>query len=454
MGSTEGRLQQMVERVESPGKRQSVEDAVYGRVTRRLMPILFLSYVIAYLDRVNVGFAKLQMLHDLGFSEATYGLGAGIFFVGYCCAEVPSNMVLARVGARKWLARIMVSWGIISACMLFVRSPNSFYIMRCLLGVAEAGMFPGVIYYLACWYPAHRRGRMIALFMVAQPVTGVIGGPLSGWIMQSLQGSMHLAGWQWLFLLEGLPAVVMGVVFYLYIDDKIGNARWLCEDEKQMLESSILAELRHKREHVSFFSVLRDGRVWLLCAISFTSVMGLYGIGFWLPSIIRATGVERPLQIGLLTMIPYGAAIVTMYFASRSSDRSGERRWHLAILTAIGGVGLIFSTFGAGNTALSLVGLTIATAGISTSQPLFWNLPTAFLGGSAAAAAIAFVNLGGNVAGFFSPYAVGWISNATHSTTVGMYLLALSLFLSAALVLYVPASLVNSRKIETESSHT
>ncbi len=439
----------MVQPVHSAQTGKASEDATYVRVTRRLLPIFFIAYVIAYLDRVNVGFAKLQMLHDLHFSEATYGLGAGIFFVGYCCAEVPSNVLLARFGARKWLARIMVTWGVVSACMIFVRTPASFYAMRCLLGIAEAGMFPGAIFYLSQWYPAHRRGRMIALFMAAQPVTGVIGGPLSGWIMQVLPGVGRLAGWQWLFLLEALPAIVMGVVLFYSIDDRIRDARWLREDEKQTLERAIAADAERKQEHPSFSSVLRDGRVWLLGAITFTSVLGLYGVGFWLPSIIKATGVERPLQIGLLTTIPYGAAIVTMFFLSRSSDRTGERRWHLALATAVGGIGLILSTLTAGNTALSLAAMTIATAGISTSQPHFWNLPTAFLGGGTAAAAIALINVTGNLAGFFGPYAVGWIGNATHSTTVGMYVLAFFLFLSSALALCVPAKLVNSKKIET-----
>jgi D-galactonate transporter len=443
----------MAQPIRDPGRDESAEVATYAKVTRRLLPIFFLCYVIAYLDRINVGFAKLQMLHDLRFSEATYGLGAGIFFLGYCCAEVPSNVLLARFGARKWMARIMITWGVISLCMMFVKSPASFYAMRCLLGVAEAGMFPGAIFYLTTWYPAHRRGRLISLFMAAQPVTGLIGGPLSGWIMQSFQGVGHLAGWQWLFLIEALPAIVMGVVLFYCIDNRIRDARWLREDEKQMLERSIAVESEHKHELSSFLSVLLNGRVWLLGSITFTSVMGLYGIGFWLPSIIKAQGVERPLQIGLLTMIPYGAAIVAMFFVSRSSDRTGERRWHLALSTAVGGLGLILSTLHAGNTALSLAGLTIATVGIITSQPLFWNLPTAFLGGSAAAAAFALINVGGNLAGFVGPYAVGWISNATHTTTVGMYVLAFFLFLSSVLALCVPAALVNTRKIDSANSH-
>ncbi|QHN02005.1 MFS transporter [Granulicella sp. WH15] len=426
------------------------ERATYARVTWRLLPILFLCYVIAYLDRVNVGFAKLQMLHDLRFSEATYGLGAGIFFIGYCCFELPSNLLLSRFGARRWMARIMVTWGIISACMLFVRTPASFYTMRCLLGVAEAGMFPGVIFYLTFWYPAWRRGRMVALFMTAQPVSGVIGGPLSGWILQQFNGVRHLAGWQWLFLLEALPAIAMGVVLFFWLDDGIHDARWLSEAEKSLLLGHLEAEAQHKESYHSILGVLRNRWVWLLSLITFSSVMGLYGISFWLPTIIKATGITKPLSIGLLTMIPYGAAAVAMILVSRSADRSGERRWHLALSTTAGGLGLIFATIFAGDTALSLAGLTLATAGIITSQPLFWSLPTAFLGGTAAAAGIALINTAGNSAGFVSPYVIGWISSATQSTRAGMYVLAGSLFLGSALTLLVPKKLVErGRAIET-----
>jgi D-galactonate transporter len=421
------------------------EEAIYARVTWRLLPIFFVCYVIAYLDRVNVGFAKLQMLHDLNFSEATYGLGAGIFFIGYCTFEVPSNLLLAHYGARRWMARIMVTWGVISACTLFVRTPWAFYGLRLLLGVAEAGMFPGIIYYLTRWYPSRRRGRIMGLLMTAQPISGLLGGPLSGWIMQRFQGVRQMAGWQWLFLLEALPAVVMGVALLFWIADGIADARWLSDEEKQMLTGAIEAEGAHLQQHNSLMSLLRSGRVWLLSSITFTSVMGLYGIGFWLPSIIKATGVARPLQIGVLTMVPYGAAMVAMILATWSSDRSGERRWHVAVATALGGAGLILSTLNAGSTTLSLAALTIATVGIFASQPLFWNLPTAVLGGTSAAAGVALINAGGNTAGFVSPYLVGWISGITHSTVIGMYVLACLLFLSSALALCVPAASVNRR---------
>jgi len=443
-----------VESVETrPGNSIGAKDAIYARVTRHLLPILFVSYVIAYIDRVNVGFAKLQMLHDLGFSEATYGMGAGIFFAGYCLNQVPANLMLARLGARRWMASIMVVWGIVSASMMFVRTPESFYILRFLLGVAEAGMFPGLVFYMTRWYPSHRRGRIMALLMTAQPLAGVIGGPLSGWIMQSFHDVKQIAGWQWLFLIEALPAVVMGLLLLRLIDDKIDDARWLSADEKAVLNDAIKADEARKSAQLSILEVLRSGRVWLLGLLDFSSVIGLYGVAFWLPSIIRATGVRAPLQIGLLTLIPYGVATVAMVLVSRNSDLTGERRWHLAISNLVGGVGLMLSTLDAGNTALSLLGLTIATAGIISSQPLFWNLPTAILGGTSAAAAIGLINTIGNSAGFLSPLAVGWITDVTHSTRIGMFMLAAWMFMGTALALCIPARLVN-RKREIESKST
>jgi D-galactonate transporter len=428
------------------GATAAEEVSTYAQVTWRLIPLLFVCYVIAYLDRVNVGFAKLQMLQDLHFSEAVYGLGAGIFFVGYCSSEVPANIMLSRLGARRWLTSIMVTWGILSACTMFVKTPASFYILRCLLGVAESGMFPGVIYYLTLWYPSHRRGRVVAMFMTAQPLSGVIGGPLSGWILQEFHDVGHLRGWQWLFLLEGMPAVVMGLVLFYWIDNNIREAHWLSEEQKQMLEEHIAADSALKEEHHRIGGLIRDPRVWLLSAVTLFAVIGMYGIVFWLPTIIKATGVERPLQVGLLTVIPYGTAVVAMNLAGRSSDRTGERRWHLALSTIVAGLGLVFVTMHAGNTTLALAGLTAAAAGGFTSQALFWNLPTGVLGGTAAAAGIALINAAGNTGGFIGPYLVGWISDATHSTSVGIYVLATCFFLASALTFLVPAALVNRRR--------
>ncbi|GAC1316726.1 MAG: MFS transporter [Collimonas sp.] len=418
------------------------EAATYAKVTWRLLPMLFLCYVASYLDRVNVGFAKLQMLNDLKFSETVYGLGAGIFFLGYFIFEIPSNMILHRVGARLWIARIMITWGLVSGAMIFVDSPTTFYVMRFLLGVAEAGFFPGVILYLTYWYPAHRRGKMTALFMTGVPISGVIGGPLSGWIMKAMPGVHGLAGWQWMFILEAIPSLVLGVVVIFYLQDRIRGADWLSEEEKLLLESQIRAESSQKTEG-SLGQMFANPRVWLMALIYFCFVMGLYGVSFWLPTIIKTTGVTDTFNIGMLTAIPYATAAVAMILIGHSADTRRERRWHVAIPALLGSIGLILSTVYDHNTLLAMSALTLATIGIITVLPLFWSLPTAFLGGAAAAAGIALINSLGNLAGFVSPYLVGWLKDQTHSTNSGMFVLAASLVLGALLTLSVPKHLVN-----------
>ncbi|WP_354686220.1 MFS transporter [Cupriavidus necator] len=420
------------------------EDATYRKVSWRLVPFLLLCYVVAYLDRVNVGFAKLQMLNDLQFSETVYGLGAGIFFIGYFLFEVPSNVILHKVGARVWIARIMITWGAISAAMMFVTTPTMFYVLRFLLGIAEAGFFPGIILYLTYWYPANRRGRTTTFFMTAIALSGVIGGPLSGWVMQAFDGHNGWAGWQWMFLLEGLPSILVGLWVLAYLDDRIGHAKWLSAEEKALLERNIANENAHK-EDPPIRTVMSSPRVWLMSAIYFCFVMGLYGVSFWLPTIIRQTGVKSALDIGLLTAIPYGCAVAGMVLVAYSADRSGERRWHIAIPALLGSLGLLLTVHWHNDTMLAMVALTLATIGILTTLPLFWSLPTAFLAGTGAAAGIALINSLGNLAGFLSPYAVGWLKDLTRSTDSGMYLLAACLVVGAALTLSVPARVV-SRK--------
>ncbi|CAM3164456.1 MFS transporter [Cupriavidus taiwanensis] len=418
------------------------EDATYRKVSWRLVPFLLLCYVVAYLDRVNVGFAKLQMLNDLKFSETVYGLGAGIFFIGYFLFEVPSNVILHKVGARIWIARIMITWGAISAAMMFVTTPTMFYVLRFLLGIAEAGFFPGIILYLTYWYPANRRGRTTTFFMTAIALSGVIGGPLSGWIMQSFDGHNGWSGWQWMFLLEGIPSILVGLWVLAYLDDRIAHAKWLTTEEKALLERNIASDNAHK-EDAPIRTVLASPRVWLMSAIYFCFVMGLYGVSFWLPTIIKQTGVKGALDIGLLTAIPYGCAVVGMVLMAYSADRSGERRWHIALPALAGALGLVLSVQWHGDTTLAMVALTLATIGILTTLPLFWSLPTAFLAGTGAAAGIALINSLGNLAGFLSPYAVGWLKDLTHSTDSGMYLLAVCLVVGAALTLSVPKRLVS-----------
>lgn len=411
-------------------------DRLYRRVSRRLLPFLFLCYVAAYLDRVNVGFAKLQMQADLALSDTVYGIGAGIFFIGYFLFEVPSNLLMERVGARRWIARIMISWGVVSVATMFATGPASFYALRFLLGVAEAGFFPGVVLYLTYWYPAQRRARIVALFMSGVAVAGVVGGPLSGAIMAGLAGQAGLHGWQWLFLLEGLPSIALGVWTLFWLDDNIRAARWLDDAAKAALEAALAPEAAAK-QHLPLSRLFASGTVWLLALVYFLCVMGLYGVSFWLPQLLKNSGVEDVFDIGLLTAIPYGVAAIAMVLAARHSDRSGERRWHTAIAAFAGAAGLTIATAYAHDTVLALAALSLATAGILSTFPIFWSLPTALLGGTAAAAGIALVNSVGNLAGFASPYLVGAIRDATGSTAIGILVLSASLVLGGLLVLVV-----------------
>jgi MFS family permease len=423
-------------------QREQLETTTYAKVTARLLPFLFVSYVAAYLDRVNVGFAKLQMLSDLQFSETVYGLGAGIFFIGYFLFEVPSNIIMHKVGARVWIARIMITWAILSGAMIFVSSPTVFYVLRFFLGVAEAGFFPGIVLYLTYWFPAQRRSRMNALFMIGIPIAGVVGGPLSGWILNALHGSHGLAGWQWLFVVEAIPSLVLGIITIFYLPNSISAASWLSRDEKQLLEENIAGDNAGKADH-ALSGVFGNLRVWLMAAIYFCCMMGLYGVGFYLPTLIKAAGVKDAFNVGLLTAIPYGCAVVAMLAIAKSADRTRERRWHFAIASALGGLGLMLATIYGDNVTLAMAALSLGTAGLLATMPVFWTYPSAILGGTAAAAGIAMINSIGNLAGFVSPSIIGWMKDITHSTNAGMYVVSGALFLGAVLALLQPRSLVN-----------
>ncbi|MFM7523188.1 MAG: MFS transporter, partial [Betaproteobacteria bacterium] len=364
---------------------QATEEALYRKVALRLIPLLLACYVVAYLDRVNVGFAKLQMIDQLGFSDTIYGLGAGMFFIGYFLFEVPSNMILHKMGARVWIGRIMISWGLISAAMMFVTTPMMFYVMRFLLGIAEAGFFPGIILYLTYWYPADRRARITAMFMTGIAIAGVIGGPVSGIIMKYTNGIYGWQGWQWMFLLEGLPSVALGLVVIMVLDDRISEAKWLTEEERALLARNIAKDEAHKEEE-SFLRIISSGRVWLCAAIYFSYVMGVYGVSFFLPTIIKSMGHTDVVEIGLISSIPYSVSVVVMLLVARSADRTGERRWHVAIPGMLGAIGLALSVILAKDGALAIAALTLGSSGIMTTLPLFWSLPTAFLAGTGAAA--------------------------------------------------------------------
>ncbi len=365
-----------------------------------------------------------------------------MFFIGYFVFEIPSNLILHRIGARLWIARVMLTWAVTSAAMLFVTSPTGFYILRFLLGVAEAGFFPGVILYLTYWYPSDRRAAIIALFMTGIPVAGVIGGPISGWILGGMAGVHGLAGWQWLFLLEALPSLVLGVAVLLYLDDGIVRARWLAADEKEILTSRIAEDQKHASTH-SLWESFTNARVWFLGIIYFCLIAGLYGAGFWLPTLIQRTGVASPLGIGMLTVLPNAVAAVAMVTISRRSDRTRERRWHLVAPALVGAAGWLVTVRFGRDTAIALSGMSFAMAGVTTSLSQFWCLPTAILAGTAAAAGIALINSIGNLAGFLSPWLIGWLVDRTGSTDVGIYALAAVLALGSMLVLTIPARIVN-----------
>ncbi len=405
------------------------ETALYNRVFWRIVPFLFLCYVVAFLDRVNVGFAKLQMAEQLGFSDAVYGFGAGIFFIGYFLFEVPSNLILEKVGAKIWIARIMVTWGIISSCMMLVETEFWFYTLRFLLGVAEAGFFPGVILYLTYWFPSAQRARMTALFMTAIAISNVVGAPISGGIMEFLDGVNGWQGWQWLFLLEGIPSVFVGVLVLVLLDDGPGKAKWLSEDERTLImqnladdESAKNAEgLKHK-----FTDIFRDGRVWTLSFVYLCGVMGFYGVNFWMPTIIQEFGIDKSnyLEVGLLSMIPWGSAAIIMVLVGTHSDKTGERYWHAINSYLVAALGLLGLAVVGHAPVLSIICLIMITSGLLSGIVVMWSLPAAFLSGTAAAAGIAWINSIGNLGGFFGPELIGRVRTATDSTEMAFFMLS------------------------------
>ena len=405
-----------------------IETATYRKVSRRLIPLLFLAYIVAYLDRVNIGFAKLGMASDLGFSDTVYGLGAGIFFLGYFLFEVPSNVILQRVGAKVWIARIMIGWGFISAATMLVKTATAFYTMRFLLGVAEAGFFPGIILYLTYWFPRAERGRRIAAFMTAVAVAGIIGGPLSGWIMGRLDGAAGWAGWQWLLLLEGLPSVVVGIVVLLYLDNGPATARWLSEPERALvlgrLEEDERAKIADGAARRTIFEAFADPRIWVLCLAYFGLALGIYGISFWLPQIIKDTVTKDPVRIGLISAIPWLVGGIAMTWNGRHADQTGERRWHTAGPAFIGGLALGVSALPWAGGWIGIAAISVATAGILSAMSSFWSLPTAILSSTGAAAGIAWINSVGNLAGYASPFMVGKVRDLTHSMVAAMAVLA------------------------------
>jgi ACS family tartrate transporter-like MFS transporter len=409
--------------------------AAVARVSRRLIPFLFLLYILNFLDRVNVGFAALEMNRDLGFGPAVYGFGAGVFFLGYCLFEVPSNLVLYRTGARLWIARIMVTWGLAASAMMLVRTPGSFYLLRFLLGVAEAGFFPGIIFYLTSWYPARERARAYAWFLAAIPVCGVIGGPISGALL-GLDGRLGLQGWQWLFLLEGIPSVLVGIAVLWLLPNRPGEARWLPAAERAWLEERLAAErAEHPVHHgVSLRRTVRDPVVWWLGLSYFLMIVPLYGFALWLPQLVKASGDFSNFEVGVITAVPYAVAAVLMVIVGRSSDRTGERLLHLALPALVGAAGFLAATR-AGSPALLVAALSLCAIGVLGWLGPFWALPTAFLREQAAAGGIALINSIGAMGGFVGPYLVGSIKQRTGEFGPGLMLLAGCLAAAAGIVL-------------------
>ena len=415
------------------------ERSVYAKVTWRIIPFLFLCYVFAYVDRVNVGFAKLQMQQDLRISDSVYGIGAGIFFLGYFFFEIPCNLALQKIGAKFWLGPIMVVWGLVSACQMLVKDAQQLYLVRFLLGVVESGFFPGVILYLTFWYPRQHRAKMLAAFMTAVPLSGVVGGPLSGWILHTMSHSTLLRGWQWLFLLEAVPSIIAGCLTIYFLENGPEKARWLTEAERGLLVLRLQEEEQTKRaaseSRHNLADAFRSPKVWLLCLIYFGMVMVNYGISFWLPQIVKDTLTKDPLQIGLLTAIPWGLAAVSMVLVGRHSDKTGERRWHIGLTSIVCSVAFAASAIPGISGALSLLALTVATASIASSYSTLWTLPTAILSGTAASAGIAWINSVGNLAGYLSPYLVGKIRDTTHSMSLALIMLSCCCFVSGVLTI-------------------
>ncbi|KUY88818.1 MFS transporter [Burkholderia cepacia] len=407
-------------------------DALYRRIGWKLMPLLMVAQVLAYIDRVNVGAAKLQMAGDLGLSDTVYGIGAGIFFVGYFLFEVPSNLMLHRVGARVWIARIMVTWGIVSAAAAWVHSPATFYLQRLILGVAEAGFFPGIVLYLTYWFPAHRRGRMTTLFMSATAVAGIVGNMLSGWIMTNLDGFAALSGWQWTFVIEGLPTVVVGLAVHYLLPSRPNDARWLSPEEADAVLRGLDVNAG-RAEETQRASRLSASEMVLLTTIYFLLLVGLYGIGFWLPTLVKDTGLTKLSWIGVCSAIPYLIAVLAMNVGARSADRAGNWAAYVVGGAGVASVGFVLSASFSGALPAVIAGLSLAAAGTLTALPLFWHLPTMRLTGTAAAAGIATINCFGNLAGFAGPIAFGWLKDRHHDAIGPTMLLALSALAAALL---------------------
>ncbi|GAB3293310.1 MFS transporter [Epidermidibacterium keratini] len=430
---------------QAPAESPALQSAL-KKATRRLMPFLILLYFINYLDRTNIGFAGPGgMNEELGLTATAFGFAAGIFFFGYLLLEVPSNLALHKFGARRWIARIMVSWGIVAAAMAFVPNAGWLYVLRFLLGVAEAGFFPGIILYLTFWFPERQRARATALFMVAIPLSSAIGAPLSSALIEYTHGLFGLSGWRSMFLLEGIPAIIVGVICWFYLTDRPQDAKWLEPDEREALGAKIESEesSRHGQFHVSIRESLTKGRVWALAFVYFGIVYGLYALGFFLPTIVA--GFEEQfgtsytlMERGLIVAIPYVIGAVAMVWWSRHGDRTGERTWHVAGPAIMGGIAIPIALY-LNSPFAAMVAVTVCAVGVLCALPAFWSLPTAFLAGAAAASGIALINSVGNTAGFAAPYITGWLSDLTGSQNTGLWVVGFAMIAAAIIAILLRA---------------
>ncbi|MDN7457375.1 MFS transporter [Burkholderia cenocepacia] len=415
-------------------------DALYARLSRRIIPLILVCYFFGYLDRVNVGFAKLQMVTDLHLTDAAYGVGAGLFFVGYLLLQVPAGWLVRRIGVKRCLAGSMLTWGVVSVATLATRDTASFYALRLLLGVTEASFFPAVIAYFSVWFPSHRLAKVMAFLFLAMPLGVIVGGPLSGWIMDATHGGFGLRGWQWMFLIEGLPAIVLGGYLLARVTERIDDAAWLTDTEKRMIHAEMAQEAAGKRTRLG--AALREPTLWLLFATSFLYNVGNYGLVFWMPTMVKALGSLSNLEIGLVSAFPYLVASVAMVANAQHSVRTGERRWHTALPVALGGVALLASLGMRAHPVLAVACLTAGVAGIMSTLAMFWSLPSRILAGEAAAGGAGLVNIGAAVAGFVGPTLMGYATGLTGSTELGVALLAFTLFAAAALILAIPRRLM------------
>jgi ACS family tartrate transporter-like MFS transporter len=414
-------------------KGEEEADRLLARAGWRLIPLMALMYVASFLDRTNISFAALTMNRDLGFSPSAYGFGAGIFFWGYFLLEIPSNLMLEKVGARRWMCRIMVSWGLLSMATAFVTGPVSFAVLRFLLGAAEAGLYPGMILYMTYWFPQAARGRYIALFLAAVPAASVIGAPISGWLL-GLNGALH--GWQWMLLLEGVPSVLLGLLVLKLLPDRPATAPWLSPREKDVLTARLAAEGADDGGMIhGFWEMLTDKRIWIFIIPDFSIVIGLYGLGLWMPQMIKGLGFSNG-QTGLLTALPYLVAIIGMVLIGRSSDKSGERVLHVAGSAALASLGFIGAAFFKSPLAVML-SFSLASLGIYGALAVFWTLPTAILRGMAAAGGLALLNSFANLGGFFGPYLMGWLKELTGDYSLGLLVLAGMEFLACVSVILI-----------------